>query len=99
MKPLKPKELTDLACRNAKSAEKPWKLHDTRGLFLLVNPNGTKWWRLRYTLAGKDGLLSLGVYPDVPLSEARKRRDEARERIALGENPAQARRNEKVKGV
>lgn len=96
MKPAKPKELSDVACRNAKPADKPWKLHDTRGLFLLVNPAGTKWWRLRYTLSGKDGLLSLGVYPDVPLGEARKRRDHARELIASGINPAQARREEKI---
>ena len=61
----KPKELSDAACRNAKTQAKPWKLHDARGLFLLVNPTGTKWWRLRYTWAGKDALLSLGVYPDV----------------------------------
>lgn len=55
----RPKELTDPACRNAKSKATPWKLHDVRGLFLLVNPGGTKWWRLRYRLNGKDGLLSL----------------------------------------
>lgn len=91
----KPKELTDPACRNAKPRDKPWKLHDVRGLFLLVNPSGTKWWRFRYKLHGKDGLLSLGVYPDVPLADARKQRDKARELIAKGMNPAEARREEK----
>ncbi|MCX7061776.1 MAG: tyrosine-type recombinase/integrase [Gammaproteobacteria bacterium] len=60
--------LTDLECRNAKAKEKPYKLADERGLYLLVNPNGSKWWRLRYTWQGKDQLLSLGVYPEVPLA-------------------------------
>jgi len=60
--------LTDLECRNAKPREKPYKLSDERGLFLLVNPNGSKWWRLRYAWQGKDQLLSLGVYPEVPLA-------------------------------
>ncbi len=92
----KPKELTDPACRNAKPRDKPWKLHDLRGLFLLVNPTGTKWWRLRYKLNGKDGLLSLGVYPDTPLAEARKQRDKARELIAQGISPAEARREERA---
>jgi len=86
------KELTDSACRNAKPKDKPWKLHDVRGLFLLVNPDGSKWWRLRYTLAGKDGLLSLGVYPDVPLAKARKDREAAREFVADGINPARQRK-------
>lgn len=92
----KPKELTDPACRNAKPRDKPWKLHDVRGLFLLVNPTGTKWWRLRYKLNGKDGLMSLGVYPDVPLADARKLRDKAREVIAQGVNPAEARKDAKA---
>ncbi len=60
--------LTDLECRGAKPRDKPYKLTDERGLFLLVNPNGSKWWRLRFTWQGKDQLLSLGVYPEVPLA-------------------------------
>lgn len=96
MSNMKAKELKDTACRNAKPAEKPWKLHDTRGMFLLVNPNGSKWWRLRYSLAGKDGLLSLGVYPDVGLADARERRDAARALIAKGINPAQAKRQDEL---
>ena len=87
----KPKELSDAACRNAEAQSKPWKLHDARGLFLLVNPTGTKWWRLRYTWTGKDALLLLGVYPDVLLAKAREARDKAREQIAAGINPAAAR--------
>lgn len=90
----KPKEVTDTAFRNAAAKEKPYKVHDVRGLFLLVNPNGSKWWRLRYTLAGKDALMSLGTYPDVSLADARKARDAARKLIAQGQNPVHARRVE-----
>lgn len=92
----KPKEVTDVTFRNATTKEKPHKVHDVRGLFLLVNPNGSKWWRLRYTLAGKDALMSLGTYPDVSLADARKARDAARRLIAQGLNPVHARRVEEA---
>jgi len=95
MKTAKPKKLTDPACKYAKPQDKPYKLHDTDGMFLLVNPNGSKWWRLRYTLNGKDGLVSLGVYPDVPLEAARTKRDEARVQIASGLNPATVKAQER----
>ncbi len=95
----KRKELTDPACRNAKPKEKTWKLHDVRGLFLLVNPDGSKWWRLRYTLNGKDGLMSLGVYPDVSLVKARKERDVARELVAGGVNPSHHRQQERAQST
>lgn len=88
----RPKELSDLACRNAAPKAKPYKIRDVRGLFLLVNPTGAKWWRLRYTLAGKDSLMSLGTYPDVSLAAARKARDDNRALIASGLNPIQARK-------
>lgn len=91
----KPKELTHSACQNAKPREKPWKLHDVRGLFLLVNPNGSKWWRLRYTWLGKDALMSLGVFPDVSLAQAREARDKSRGLIASGINPAKAKQDSK----
>jgi len=99
METSKRKELTDPACRNAKPKDKPWKLHDVRGLFLLVNPDGSKWWRLRYTLGGKDALLSLGVYPDVSLVKARKDRDAARALIADGINPAQHRQQARMQAA
>lgn len=95
----KRKELTDTACRNAKPLDKTWKLHDVRGLFLLVNPDGSKWWRLRYTLNGKDGLMSIGVYPDVSLVKARKDRDAARELIASGINPSHHRQQERAQST
>lgn len=79
--------LTELAIKNRKSSEKPIKMPDERGLFLLVHPNGSKYWRLRYSFEGKERLLALGVYPDVSLAEARERRDQARKHLANGVDP------------
>lgn len=79
--------LTDVAVRTAKSTDKPTKLSDEKGLFLLINPNGSKYWRLKYRFAGKEKLLALGVYPDVTLAEARSRRDQARKLLANGIDP------------
>ncbi|MCX7153059.1 MAG: Arm DNA-binding domain-containing protein, partial [Proteobacteria bacterium] len=70
--------LSDTAVRNAKPGEKPAKMFDERGLFLIVTPAGGKWWRFRYSFDGKEKLLSLGTYPDVSLASARQRRDQAR---------------------
>src|SRR5262245_26311150 len=80
--------LTEAEIRAAKAPEKPLKLFDGGGLYLLVNPNGSRWWRLKYRLAGREKLLSLGVYPDVPLKRAREKRDEARRMIADGIDPS-----------
>ena len=74
--------LTDTTIRNAKPDVKPVKLFDERGLFLIVTPAGGKWWRFRFKFNGKEKLLSLGVYPDVSLKDARERRDEARKLLA-----------------
>jgi hypothetical protein len=60
--------LTNTAIVNAKPGPKPFKLFDERGLFLLVTPAGGKWWRFRYKFDGKEKLLSLGIYPDIPLA-------------------------------
>ena len=87
--------LTDAAVRNAKSTDKPFKLADERGLFLLVTPGGGKWWRLKYRFEGKEKLLSLGVYPDVGLKDARTRRDEARKLLADGVDPGEHRKAQK----
>jgi integrase len=84
--------LTDTAIRNAKPQLKPFKLFDGGGLFLLVNPNGSRWWRLKFRIGGKEKLLSLGVYPDVSLKEARDKRDEARKLIAQGIDPSAQRK-------
>ena len=88
--------LTDPAIRNAKTQEKPLKLYDEKGLFLLVNPNGSRWWRLKYRFGGKEKLLSLGVYPEVSLKKAREKRDEAREDIRNGIDPSQAKKAQKA---
>ena len=84
--------LTDPAIRNAKpgvtpagkSTDKPYKLGDAGGLYLEVAPTGGKWWRLKYRYDGKEKRLSLGVYPDVSLKDARQRRDDARKLLADG---------------
>jgi hypothetical protein len=60
---------SDVKFRNAKSLETPYKLGDTLGLYLLVNPSGAKYWRLKYRLDGKEKLLAVAVYPDVENSE------------------------------
>jgi len=88
--------LTDTAIRNAKPGAKPVKLFDERGLFLLVTPAGGKWWRLRYKFAGKEKLLSLGIYPDVGLKEARTRRDAARKLLADRIDPGEHRKAAKA---
>jgi integrase len=79
--------LTELAIKNRKPSDKPVKMPDERGLFLLVHPNGSKYWRLRYSFEGRERLLALGVYPDISLAEARERRDQARRHVANGVDP------------
>ncbi len=80
----------------AKPKDKPYKLADGGGLYLLVNHNGAKYWRLKYRVAGKEKLLALGVYPDVTLADARAKRDEAKRGIAGGIDPNEAKREEKA---
>ena len=87
--------LTDAAARNAKPKEKLYRLKDDRGLCLEVAPSGGKRWRFRYLFGGKANMLSLGVYPDVPLAGARERRDEARRLLAQGIDPSTIRKAEK----
>jgi len=87
--------LTDTTIRNTKPAERPIKLFDGGGLFLLVTPAGQRYWRLKYRAAGKEKLLALGVYPEVTLAAARRKRDEARERLAAGIDPSEAKKAEK----
>ncbi|EHM4777090.1 DUF4102 domain-containing protein, partial [Salmonella enterica] len=62
----------------AKPKDKPYKMADGGGLYLLVKTNGSRYWRLKYRIDGKEKLLALGVYPDVSLADARAKRDEAR---------------------
>lgn len=89
--------LTDVAIRNAKSGTKAIKLADGGGMFLLVTPAGGKLWRLKYRVDGREKLLAIGAYPEIGLGEARRRREEARELIALGKDPSREKQREKVR--
>src|SRR5688572_28008479 len=88
--------LTEGVLRAAAAREKPYKLFDSSGMFVIVNPNGSRWWRLKYRYGGKERGISLGVYPVVSLKLARQRRDEARARLADGIDPSHQRQAEKV---
>jgi integrase len=91
--------LSDTTIRAAKPGDKPRKLADGGGMYLLLNPNGSKWWRLKYRIGGKEKLLSLGTYPETNLKEARAKRDEARRLLAAGIDPGAHRKASKAAGV
>lgn len=88
--------LTDVAIRKIKPADKPRKVTDERGLYLLVSPSGGKLWRLKYRFDRKERLLALGAYPDVSLVRAREKRDEARRLLADGVDPGENRKIQKA---
>jgi integrase len=88
-------KLTATECKNAKPKDKPYKLADGGGMFLLVQPNGARYWRLKYRYANKEKLLALGVFPEVSLSEARQKRDAARKVLDVGEDPSNVKREKK----
>lgn len=89
--------LTDTKIKNSKpNPDKPYKLYDEKGLFLLIAKNGGKWWRFKYRFGGKEKLLSLGTYPEISLKEARLKRDESREQIAKGVDPSITRKIERA---
>jgi hypothetical protein len=79
--------LTDIKIRQSKPREKPYKVYDTRGLYMIVSPTGARWWRFKYRYGGKERGMSFGIYPDVPLKYAREQRDEARQLLARGIDP------------
>jgi len=87
--------LSEEIVSSATASEKASKLYDGGGLFLLVTPGGGKWWRFRYRHMGKEKVLSLGVYPEVSLEDARSRRHAAREILAQGIDPSAFRKEEK----
>ena len=91
--------LTDTAIRKAKPRAKPYKMTDSRGLFLLVHPNGSRYWRLKYRIASKEKMLAFGVYPEVTLAEARQRCDEARAKLRDGLDPGAERKAAKLAAV
>ena len=90
-------KLPALAVKAAKPKEKPYKLSDGGGLYLLVNPNGSRYWRLKYRIEKKEKVLALGVYPDVPLKEVRIAAEEARSSIRKGLDPGALKKQEKQK--
>jgi integrase len=90
--PPQSKALTAMSARNAKPRGKTYRLFAGGGLYLEVTPTGAKYWRMKYRHAGKEKRLALGVYPEVSLSEARDRRDEARTQLRNEIDPGIARK-------
>jgi integrase len=88
--------LTDTAIRNAKPKEKPYKVTDAQGLYLLVNPRGSKLWRVKYRMDGVERKLALGSYPEITLAEARAARDAARRQLAHAVDPNVAKRQARI---
>ncbi|MDO9269399.1 MAG: integrase arm-type DNA-binding domain-containing protein [Methylobacter sp.] len=85
--------LSDTTIKNAKpNPDKAYKLPDEKGMYLLVSPNGSKYFRLKYRFSGKEKVLALGVYPDTSLKQAREKRDEARKQLADGIDPSENRK-------
>ena len=85
--------ITHVAIVNAKPREKPYRLFDGRGLYLEVSPSGGRWWRFKYRFNGKEKRLSLGVYPDVSLKEAREHLGEVRRKLKDGIDPSEERKS------
>jgi len=88
--------LSDTKIRSAKPRQKPFKLYDVEGLYLIINPNGSRWWRQKYHFAQHERLLSLGVYPDISLADARTQGAALRKQIANGINPSAERQEKKL---
>ena len=80
--------LSAIAIKATKGRAKPYKLTDSEGLYLLVNHSGQRYWRMNYRHLGKQRTLAFGVWPNIGLSEARERRDEARRALANGADPS-----------
>ena len=88
--------LSDAKIRSLKPKEKAYKVYDDRGLYMVVNPNGSRWWRFKYKYDGKERGISLGVYPDVTLQYAREQLQDARQLLARGIDPSVQRRTVKI---
>jgi integrase len=95
-KGVRPMPLTELGCKNARPRDKQYKLADGGGLYLLVHPNGGRYWRHKYRWQGKEKLLSYGVYPEIPLASARDRREETRRTLRAGIDPSASRKQERL---
>jgi len=88
--------LNDTRVRTVKACERPIKLSDSGGLYLLIQPHGSKLWRLAYRFGGKQKTLAIGVYPTITLKQAREKRDEAKRLLAANMDPSTERRLEKL---
>ena len=91
-------KLTELGIHKAKPSSKQRKLTDGRGLFLLLHPNGSKYWRMKYQFMGKEKLLAFGVWPEVSLTEACKKRNEAKLILKFVNDPSVKKKNQKLTG-
>lgn len=91
--------LTDAKVRSAKPTEKAYKLSDSGGLYLLIKPNGSRLWRWKYRIAGKENHYAIGEYPAVSLAEARVERDEARKLVKQGVHPSHNRQTQRLMQV
>lgn len=93
--------LNDIQCRNAKPQAKPYKLTDSKGLYLEIKSNGVKAWRYRFRLSDKESVFAIGDYgatpPALTLADARKKREQARDLVKQGINPAHHRQMKKIK--
>lgn len=87
--------LTDATIRSLKPRDKPYKVSDFEGLFLLVKPTGSRLWHQKYRIDGKEKLLAIGSYPEVSLAQARLARDAARALLAAGKDPSEAKQERK----
>jgi Arm DNA-binding domain len=88
--------LVDAKVKNAKPGVKDYKLADGGGMYLLVEPGGGKYWRLKYRFGGKEKLLCIGIYPKISLAGARDRRDAARKLLAHDVDPGEAKKAQKT---
>ena len=88
-------KLTELQIKKAQPKEKVYRLFDGHGLHIEINPKGQKWWRYKYLYNGKEKRMSLGVYPEISLKEARERHIEERLKLAKGIDPSTARKVQK----
>jgi len=88
--------LTAVAIKAAKGKTKPYKLSDSEGLYLLVKPNGRRYWRMNYRHLGKQKSLAFGIWPDVSLADAREKRRAARHLLAKGTDPSDQAKLDKI---
>lgn len=91
--------LTDTAIRKARPKEKPYKVADAQGLYLLISPRGSKLWRVKYRMNGIERKLAIGSYPEITLAEARAARDKARKQLSQSVDPNAAKRQDRINAI